>query len=209
VARERVDAMQADRDLLGRDSEVLGRSDKDLARLAETGSGDRRRDAQELLAARNATVEQQARNFDEYVDDAEQARQAAAPTAPGFVPPGSYIGENGIVTPETTTPETVTLEYDAHGNVDRRQVLAAFADGVYVNQVFGPDRPRVAQSIAAHVRGIMPTKAEVTRAAYGYGDERRINAYRNGREYLLSAYRGYVSPDDFPSLDSDDLPEGE
>jgi hypothetical protein len=55
----------------------------------------------------------------------------------------------------------------------------------------------------------MPTKAEVTRAAYGYGDERRINAYRNGREYLLSAYRGYVSPDDFPSLDSDDLPEGE
>ena len=54
VARERVDAMQADRDLLGRDSEVLGMSDARLARVAETGSGDRRRDAQELLAARNA-----------------------------------------------------------------------------------------------------------------------------------------------------------
>ena len=210
VARERVDAMQADRDLLGRDSEVLGMSDTRLARLAETGSGDRRRDAQELLAARNEVAEQRARNFDEYVDDAEQARRAAAaPTAPGFVPPGSYIGENGIVTPETTTPESITLEYDAHGNVDRKQVLAAFADGVHVKQVFGPDRPRVAQSIAAHVRGIMPTKAEVTRAAYGYGDERRINAYRNGREYLLSAYSGYVSPDDLPALDSDDLPEGE
>ena len=106
-------------------------------------------------------------------------------------------------------PETITLEYDANGSVDRKQVLAAFADGVYIKQVFGPDRPLVAQSIAGHVRGIMPTKAEVTRAAYGYGNERRVNAYRNGREYLLSAYYGYVSPDDFPALDSDDLPEGE
>lgn len=106
-------------------------------------------------------------------------------------------------------PETITLEYDTHGNVDRRQVLAAFADGLYIDQVFGPDRPLVAQSIAAHVRGIMPTKADVLRNAYGYGNERRINAYRNGREYLLSAYYGYVSPDDLPALDSDDLPEGE
>lgn len=106
-------------------------------------------------------------------------------------------------------PETITLEHDSYGRVDRRQVLAAFADGLYIDQVFGPDRPLVAQSIAAHVRGIMPTKADVLRNAFGYGDERRINAYRNGREYLLSAYYGYVSPDDLPALDSDDLPEGD
>ena len=106
-------------------------------------------------------------------------------------------------------PDTITLERDSYGRMDREQVLSALADGLYINQVFGPDRPLVAQSIAGHVRGIMPTKAEVTRAAYGYGDERRIRAYRNGREYLLSAYYGYVSPDDFPALDSDDLPEGE
>lgn len=106
-------------------------------------------------------------------------------------------------------PETITLERDAYGRMDRKQVLSALADGLYIDQVFGPDRPLVAQSIAAHVRGIMPTKADVLRNAYGYGNERRINAYRNGREYLLSAYRGYVSPDDLPALDSDDLPEGE
>lgn len=106
-------------------------------------------------------------------------------------------------------PETITLERDSYGRMDRKQVLSAFADGVYINQVFGPDRPLVAQSIAAHVRGIMPTKADVLRNAYGYGNERRINAYRNGREYLLSAYYGYVSPDSLPALGSDDLPEGE
>lgn len=109
----------------------------------------------------------------------------------------------------SATPETITLERDAYGRVDRTQVLSAFADGVYINQVFGPDRPLVAQSIAGHVRGIMPTKADVLRAAFGYGNERRIRAYRNGREYLLAAYRGYVSPDDLPALGSDDLPEGE
>ena len=107
------------------------------------------------------------------------------------------------------SPGTITLERDAYGRVDRTQVLAAFADGVYINAVFGPDRPLVAQSIAGHVRGIMPTKADVLRAAFGYGNERRISAYRNGREYLLAVYRGYVSPDDLPALDSDDLPEGE
>lgn len=106
-------------------------------------------------------------------------------------------------------PETITLEHDSYGRMDRKQVLSALADGLYINQVFGPDRPLVAQSIAGHVRGIMTTKADVIRNAYGYGNERRINAYRNGREYLLSAYYGYVSPDDLPALDSDDLPEGE
>ena len=32
---------------------------------------------------------------------------------------------------------TVTLNVDPHGRVDRRQVLAAFAEGHYVEQVFG------------------------------------------------------------------------
>lgn len=109
----------------------------------------------------------------------------------------------------TATPTTVTPEHDRLGRVDRRQVLAAFADGHYVEQVFGPDRPLVAASIASHVRGIMPTRGDVVRNAFGYGDERRIRAYQNGREHLLSAYRGYVHEEDFPSLSSDDLPKGE
>lgn len=109
----------------------------------------------------------------------------------------------------TATPSgTVTLEYDHLGRVDRRQVLAAFADGLYVEQVFGPDRPLVAASILAHVRGIMPTKGDVIRHAFGYGNERRIRAYRNGREYLLSAYRGYEGIADLPAIDSADIPEG-
>lgn len=108
-----------------------------------------------------------------------------------------------------TTPATVTLDVDTHGHVDRRQALAAFADGHYVEQVFGPDRPLVAASLVGHVRGIMPTRADVIRNAFGYGNERRIRAYRNGREYLRTAYYGYEGVADLPSLNSDDLPEGE
>ena len=104
-------------------------------------------------------------------------------------------------------PATITLEYDRLGRVDRRQVLAAFADGLDVEPVFGPDRPLVAASIAAHVRGIMPTRGDVIRHGFGYGNERRINAYKNGREYLLTAYWGYAGAEDLPALDSDDLPE--
>lgn len=107
----------------------------------------------------------------------------------------------------TANPATITLEHDRLGRVDRRQALAAFADGLYVEPVFGPDRPLVAASITSHVRGIMPTKGDVLRHAFGYGNERRIRAYKNGREYLLAAYRGYEGVSDLPSLDSDDLPE--
>lgn len=109
-----------------------------------------------------------------------------------------------IATPSTAT---VALEYDRLGRVDRRQVLAAFADGLYVEPVFGPDRPLVAASIVAHVRGIMPTKGDVIRNGFGYGNERRIRAYRNGREYLRTAYRGYEGVEALPSLNADDLPE--
>lgn len=105
-------------------------------------------------------------------------------------------------------PSTATLPRDSRGRVDRRQTLAAFADGIQVEPVFGPDRPLVADSITSHVRGIMPTRSDVIRHAFGYGNERRIQAYRNGREHLLANYRGYEGVEDLPALDSDDLPEG-
>lgn len=103
----------------------------------------------------------------------------------------------------------ITLDHDHLGRVDRKQALAAFADDLYIEPVFGPDRPLVAASLVAHVRGIMPTKADVLRNAFGYGNERRIRAYKNGREYLRVAYWGYEGIDALPSLNSDDLPEGE
>ena len=96
---------------------------------------------------------------------------------------------------------TVTLNVGPHGHVDRRQVLAAFAEGHYVEQVFGPDRPFVAASLVAHVQGIMPSDADVIRNAYADEDDRRIRAYRNGREYLRTAYYGYAGVDELPSVE--------
>ena len=107
----------------------------------------------------------------------------------------------------TQITTTVTLNVDAHGHVDRRQALTAFAEGHYVEQVFGLNRPFVAASLVGHVRGIMPTKTDVIRNAYSDEDDRRIRAYRNGREYLRAAYYGYDGVADLPSLDSADLPE--
>ena len=101
----------------------------------------------------------------------------------------------------------VALNVDVHGRVDRLQTLTAFAEGHYIEPVFGPTRPLVAASLVGHVRGIMPTKADVIRNAFGEGEDRRVRAYRNGREYLLTAYYGYVDDVDLPSLDSTSLPE--
>lgn len=112
------------------------------------------------------------------------------------------------MTGTTATPApSITLERNRWGGVDRRTVLAAFADDIDIEPVFGPDRPLVAASIAAHLRGIMPTKGDVTRHAFGYGNERRMKAYRKGREYLLSVYWGYQDPASLPAIGSDDLPE--
>lgn len=92
--------------------------------------------------------------------------------------------------------------------MDRREVLGAFADGLYITPVFGADRQFVAESIASHLRGIIPTQGDVIRNAFGYGNERRIKAYQNGREYMLSAYWGHVSAEDLPDInDRDSLPE--
>lgn len=106
-----------------------------------------------------------------------------------------------------TPAPSITLDYDKWGHVDRRTLLGAFADGIHVNAVFGPDRPFVAQSIAAHLRGIMPTKGDVIRHAFDYGHKRQIAAYRNGREHLLANYQGYEGTEGLPDLNSDDLPE--
>ena len=106
-----------------------------------------------------------------------------------------------------TPAPSITLDYDKWGRVDRRTVLGAFADDVRIEAVFGPDRPFVAQSIVAHVRGIMPTKSDVIHHAFGYGHKRQIAAYRNGREYLLANYWGYEGVSDLPDLNSDELPE--
>ena len=99
------------------------------------------------------------------------------------------------------TNTTVTLNV-TRGRVDRLQALTAFAEGHNVEQVFGPDRPLVAASLVAHVRGIMPSKADVIRNAYAAEDDRRIRAYRNGREYLRAAYYGYEGVADLPSVRS-------
>lgn len=99
-----------------------------------------------------------------------------------------------------------TATLDPTGTIDRRAVLAAFADGIHIEPVFGPDRPVVADAIASCVRSIMPTQEEVIEHAWGYGNPRRIAAYRNGREYILGTYWGYVREEDFPYLGSPDLP---
>lgn len=93
----------------------------------------------------------------------------------------------------TTHHGAVTLHLDHHGHVDRRQTLGAFADDREIESIFGPDRRPAAQSIAAHLRGIIPTRDMLIRNAWGYsgGFGRRIAAYRNGRKHLLSAYAEY------------------
>lgn len=85
----------------------------------------------------------------------------------------------------------ITLEYDHLGNTDGRIVLAAFADDVPINVVYGPDRRSVAASLTAHLLGIMPTESDVVRAAWGYGNPRRLRAYRNGRKHVMTNYSGY------------------
>ena len=107
----------------------------------------------------------------------------------------------------TATDLTVTLKVDAHGRVDRRQALTAFAEGHYVEPVFGLYRPLVAASLVGHVRGIMPTKTDVIQNAFSDEDDRRIRAYRNGREYLRAAYYDCDGVAELPSLGSADLPE--
>lgn len=104
-----------------------------------------------------------------------------------------------------TTEHPLTLTLDAHGTVDRRAALAAFADGREITPVYGPDRPLVAASLEAHLRGIIPSRGDVIRHAFGYGNDRAIRAYRNGRAYLRDAYWGYGCS--LPSLDSPELPE--
>ena len=73
----------------------------------------------------------------------------------------------------------------------RLAVLAGFAEGVYPETVFGPDRPAAAAELASWLDGIAPSVDDVLRAAYGYGPERRIRAYRNGRAFLARAYHEY------------------
>lgn len=91
----------------------------------------------------------------------------------------------------TASPVEIILDVDQFGSTDRKQVLGAFADGHYIREVFGSIRPLVAQSIRAHVQGIMPNRGDLIEHAFGYGHERRIAAYRNGSEYLNSVYAGY------------------
>lgn len=94
---------------------------------------------------------------------------------------------------EAPTDNTVTLAVDRFGHMDRQELLGAFADGKYVTPIYGPDRPIVADFIASALRGIAPTQDDLIRNAFGYGNPRRIAAYRNGRAYLASAYYGYAS----------------
>lgn len=100
----------------------------------------------------------------------------------------------------------ITLECDQLGRTDRRQVLTAFAEGLYIEPIFGPDRPFVAASIVAHVRSIMPTEGDVILYSFGYGDGRRIRAYKNGRAYLSAAYWGYDGVAELPPLDTGNPP---
>lgn len=103
---------------------------------------------------------------------------------------------------EAPTDDTVTLAVDRFGQVDRRELLGAFADGKYVTPIYGPDRPLVAASIASHLRGIAPTREDLLVNAFAGTEwtQRKINAYRNGRAYLASAYYGYASSHELPEV---------
>lgn len=73
----------------------------------------------------------------------------------------------------------------------RRAVLSGFADGVYPETVFGPDRPAAAAELASWLDGIAPSADDVLLAAYGYGYPSHIRAYRTGCAFLARAYPEY------------------
>lgn len=77
---------------------------------------------------------------------------------------------------------------------DKREVLSLLADGKSPDVVYGPDRGLAAQELAAYVKGIEPTEYEEW--AYALRPDaylvRKVKAYRNGRAFIDSAYRGYV-----------------
>lgn len=102
----------------------------------------------------------------------------------------------------TVAPEdnAVTLTPDRFGQVDRKILLGALADGKRIEPVFGPMRPAVAESIALHVRSIIPSKDDLICNAFGYGHPRRIAAYKNGRKLLAGTFRGYADLDEFPEI---------
>ena len=91
--------------------------------------------------------------------------------------------------------------------IDAIAVLAALADGREVATVYGPDRADTAERLHACLRGIMPTRGDSLRHAYGYGPTSRVRAYVAGREHLRSCYYEYGLTRDLPPLGSDDLPE--
>lgn len=105
-----------------------------------------------------------------------------------------------IAPEETREDDTITLTLDQFGRVNRKELLGAFADGKYVTPVYGRDRATVAEDITSALRGIAPTEEDLILNAFGYGNPRRIAAYRNGRAYLVSAYYGYASGHELPEV---------
>lgn len=69
-----------------------------------------------------------------------------------------------------------------------RNTLKTLGRGGYVEPVFGPDRPIMRDALIAVLRGIEPTEPERIKAAFGYGNPRRVAAYDAGIKYLADAY---------------------
>lgn len=76
---------------------------------------------------------------------------------------------------------------------DKTKALSLLAKGGQPDVVYGPDRQMAAQELAAYINGIKPTEDEEW--AYALRPDARtvakVKAYRNGRKFLESAYRGY------------------
>ena len=88
-------------------------------------------------------------------------------------------------------------------NIDRSSLLTQLANGDVPDVVYGPNRECVASRISAILSGIIPTDSELALAAYGMSAscERKIAAYRRGREHLVSGYYEYSwVTDSLPAL---------
>lgn len=74
-----------------------------------------------------------------------------------------------------------------------RNTIKSVGNGVYVEPVFGPDRPIIRDSLVAILRGIKPTEDERLMAAFGAGNPRRVRAYDRGIVYLREAYNTIIT----------------
>lgn len=108
---------------------------------------------------------------------------------------------NNLITQPASQALVDTIQLMADEQHDRtalmfdtaRDTLKTLGHGGYVEPVFGPDRPIMRDSLIAILRGIKPTEDDRVKAAFGYGNPRRIAAYDQGIKYLRTSYNTIIA----------------